>query len=74
MKCHIQFGLLVNTINARPCIQHVKRDIFKETKYHSMKLTTHFQLELSLKICGAIPAHMTSGQAQEQLYLYNAAC
>ena len=39
-----------------------------------MKLTTLLHLEQTLKICGAIPPLMPLGQAQEQIYLYNAAC
>jgi len=40
-----------------------------------MKLTTYLHLELRLKICASNPTPlMPSGQAQEQLYVYNAAC
>jgi hypothetical protein len=47
-----------------------------ERKYQIMKLTMHPQLELRLKILCSYTSnlHMPSGQAQEQLYLYNAAC
>jgi len=47
-----------------------------ERKFQSMMLTIHPQLELRLNfvVLYTSTPHMPSGQEQEQLYLYNAAC
>jgi len=74
--CHVQFGLLVNMINARPCIQYVNRRSYQGDKVsehepdHSSPSRTEFKYMWSY----ISTPHMPSGQAQEQLYLYNAEC
>jgi len=67
--CHVQFGLLVNTIHARPSIQHVNRRCYQGDKVsehetdHSSPSRTEFK---NLWSYTSIP-HTPSGQAQEQL-------
>jgi len=53
--CHVQFGLLVNMINAEPRIQHVK-----ESSFHGQKVSEHeadhsHPIRTEVKFCGAIP-------------------
>ena len=74
--CHVQFGLLVNMINARPCIQHVNRRSFQEYKVseHETDHSSPSRTEFKNLWSHTSTHHTPSGQAQEQLYLYNAEC
>ena len=56
--------------------QYYRKEYTKAWFYQSLKLTIHSQLELRLNFVELYIStpHMPSGQAQEQLYLYNAAC
>ena len=55
MACHIQFGLLVNMINAQPRIQHINRSPFPGEKVteHEADLSSPSRTEVTF--CGAIP-------------------
>jgi len=71
-----KIGLLVNMINAQPPIQQVDRRPFpgEEVSEHETDHSSQSRTEVKILWSYTSTPQMPSGQAQEQLYLYNAAC
>ena len=71
--CHIQFNLWDSTINARPRIQRIKRRYFQGDKVsqHEADHSSPSRTEVKNLWSYTSTPHMPSGQAQEQLLLYN---
>ena len=71
-----KIGLLVNTLNAQPHNQNVNRNTFPVEKVseHESDHLSPSRTEVKNLWSHTSTPHMSSGQAQEQIYLYGDSC